>query len=117
MAADERPPKHKSAHHELLYNKEIFSSGHFLYVKDRMTALNLPPKPHPSTLHVAQPQVIEGTWRLKIPKTRACEHPRLLESHPCILADEESKSPSRPCDASPHFTSIPLILAKIQISH
>ena len=26
------------------------------------------------TSHVAQPQVIEGKWRLKILKRRACEH-------------------------------------------
>ena len=69
------------------------------------------------TLHVAQPQVIEGSWRLKILKRRACEHHQWPESTVCVLTDEESKIASRSCGASPQFTSIPLISANIQISH
>ena len=52
---------------------------------------------------------IESTWRLKVSRQRTCEHPRWLDSPTRILADEESKPVSRPCSASPQFTSIPLI--------
>ena len=58
-------------------------------------------------------KVIEGTWRLKIPRKSICEHPRPLENP----TDDESKSASRLCVASPQFTSVPLISANIQISH
>src|SRR5882757_9229923 len=61
-------------------------------------------------------KVIELIWALKIPRKRTCEHPRLLDSAPYILTDQESKLVSRTCGASPQFTSIPLIVANIQKS-
>jgi hypothetical protein len=57
-------------------------------------------------------KVIEGTWRLKIPKKSICKHLRPLESPACILADGESKSASRSCGASLQFTFILLIFVQ-----
>ena len=63
------------------------------------------------------PQSDRRNWGLKPPRKRTCEHPRRLDSTACILTDQGSKFVSRPCGASPQFTSIPLISANIQKSH
>ena len=61
-------------------------------------------------------KVIEEIWRLKTPRKRTCEHPRRLDSAVYIFTDQESKPVSRPCGASPQFTSTPLILADTEIT-
>ena len=65
---------------------------------------------HPTS----QPQSDRRIWGLKIPRKKACEHPRRLDSAVYILTDRESKVVSRPCGASPQFISTPPILANIQ---
>ena len=62
-------------------------------------------------------KVIEWTWRLKIPRNRSCEHPRLIDITACVLADRESKIVSRTCGPLPQPTSTTLISANMQKSH
>jgi hypothetical protein len=47
----------------------------------------------------------------------SCEHFQRLDSAPRILAHHEAKPLSRPCGASPHFTSLLLISTNIQKLH
>ena len=49
------------------------------------------------------------TWRLKVPRTRTCEHPRWLDSAASTLADQKSKPVSRPCAAPPQLRPYPIL--------